>query len=115
MVDDYKTQYLSYCANLNDCTTKAEAKRHNTSMKQLCKLFYQVEREQDRSFLLELLKNDDGRTRALVAAHCLGLGVFISEAKRVLKDLARDKTNPILAFEAQATLDVWKKQGYLKF
>jgi hypothetical protein len=39
----------------------------------------------------------------------------ISEAKKVLSSLAKSKANPILAFNAQATLDVWKQQGYLKF
>ncbi len=69
----------------------------------------------DKSFLLELLSNENDRTKALVATHCLGYGVYVSEAKKVLSSLAKSKANPILAFEAQATLDVWKQQGYLKF
>ena len=115
MIKDYKEQYLLYCANLCDCTTKENVKRHNTAMKQLGKLYHQIESEKDKSFLLELLQNESERTKALVAAHCLGLGVYISEAKKVLSVLAESKANPILAFEAQATLDVWKQQGYLKF
>ena len=111
----YKEQYLLYCAKLNDCTTKEEVKQHNAAMRQLGKLFYRIENEQDKSFLLELLLNDNERTRALVAAHCLGWGIYVSEAKKVLSDLAKSKSNCILAFEAQATLDVWKQQGYLKF
>ena len=39
----------------------------------------------------------------------------VSEAKKVLSSLAKNNANPILAFEAQATLDIWKQQGYLKF
>lgn len=115
MTTDYKELYLLHCANLNDCTTKEEVKRHNAAMKQLGKLFYQIEGELDKSFLLELLTNEDDRTKALVAAHCLGFGVYVSEAKKVLSSLAKSNVNPILAFEAQATLDVWKQQGYLKF
>ena len=65
--------------------------------------------------MLELLENENDRTRALVAAHCLGFGVYISKAKKVLSALAENKANPILAFEARATLDVWKQQGYLNF
>ena len=112
---DYKELYLLYCADLSDCTTKEDVKRHNAAMKHLGKLFYQIEGEPDKSFLLELLQNENSRTKALVAAHCLGFGVYVSEAKKVLSELAKSKVNPILAFEAQATLEVWKQQGYLKF
>jgi hypothetical protein len=119
MMTDYKELYLLYCANLcadsNDYTTKEGVKRHNAAMKQLSKLFHQIEDEPDKSFLLELLATGNDQTKALVAAHCLGLGVYVSEAKKVLSSLAKNKTNPILAFEAQTTLDVWKRQGYLKF
>lgn len=112
---DYKALYLLYCADLNDCTSKEDVKRHNAAMKQLGKLFYHIQGEQDKSFLLELLSNENDRTKALVAAHCLGYGVYVSEAKKVLSSLAKSKANPIFAFEAQTTLDVWKKQGYLSF
>lgn len=115
MMTDYKELYLLYCANLNDCTTKEDVKRHNVAMKNLGNLFYRIEGEPDKSFLLELLSNENDRTKTLVAAHCLGYGVYVSEAKKVLSSLAKSKVNPILAFNAQATLDVWKQQGYLKF
>ena len=115
MMTDYKGLYLLHCANLNDCTTKKDVKRHNAAMKKLGELFHLLEAETERSFLLELLQSEDKQTRALVAAHCLGLGTYISESKKVLMLLAKDKEDPFLAFEAQSTLDVWKKQGYLNF
>ena len=65
---DYKALYLLYCADLNDCTAKEDVKRHNAAMKQLGKLFYHIQGEQDKSFLLELLSNENDRTKALVAA-----------------------------------------------
>lgn len=101
---DYKALYLLYCADVNDCTAKEDVKRHNAAMNQLGK-----------SFLLELLTAGNDRTKVLVAAHCLGFGVYIPKAKKVLSTLAKSKAEPILAFEAQTTLDVWKKQGYLSF
>lgn len=70
-----------YCAGLNDCTTKEEAKRHNAAMKQLSRLFYQIEGESNKSFLLELLTIGNDRTKALVAAHCLEFSVYVSEEK----------------------------------
>lgn len=82
MMTDYKELYLLHCANLSDCTTKEDVKRHNAAMKQLGKLFYQIQDELDKSFLLELLSNENDRTKALVAAYCLGYGVYVSEAKK---------------------------------
>ena len=115
MMIDYKELYLLYCSDLNDCITKEDVKKHNSAMKKLGKLFYQIEEEQDKSFLLELLKSGNDRTKTLVAAHCLGFGVYVLESKKVLRALSKSKTNPILAFEAQAILDVWKQQGFLRF
>lgn len=115
MIKNYAEMYLQYCADLNDCAEKNDVRRNNAAMKQLGKLFHQIKAASDKSFLLELLKNKNDRTKALAAAHCLGLGVYINEAKEVLSGIANNKDNPILAFEAQATLDVWQQQGYLKF
>ena len=115
MITDYKTQYLLYCTELNTCSTKEDAKKHNAAMKKLGRLFRQLKTETERSFLLELLQNENAQTRALVAAHCLGLGVYILESEKVLLFLSKNKNNPYLAFEAQSTLDVWKQQGYLDF
>lgn len=114
-MNDYKEQYILYCADLNKGYSKKDVREHNVAMKKLGELFYKIKNDPDKTFLMELLQVDDKRVASLVAAHCLGLGVYIPEAKKVLSTLAKDKTNPILAFEAQATLDVWKQQGYLKF
>lgn len=115
MMTDYKEQYLLYCKDLNNCFTKDDVKKHNAAMKKLAKLFHLLKAEPERSFLLELLQNEDKQTRALVAAHCLDLGIYISEAKKILMVLAKDKRDPFMAFEAQSTLDVLKQQGYLDF
>ena len=42
------------------------------------------------------------RTKVLVAAHCLGFGVYIPKAKKVLSTLAKSKAEPILAVENNA-------------
>lgn len=113
--NEYINRYILYGSDLNDCTTKEDVKKHNAAMKKLSVLYHEVEQLSDKSFLLSLLSNDNIRLRSLVAAHCLGLNVYTSEAKKVLKAIARSKDNPVVAFNAQATLYVWKKQGYLKF
>ena len=112
---NYKEQYLLHCENLNSGTTKEDIKKHNNAMRQLAKLYHKIEKENNKTFLLELLQNSNERTQALVAAHCLGLGIYIPESKKVLTIIAKNKRNQPLAFEAQSTLNVWKQQGYLKF
>ena len=111
----YKEQYILHCADLNNGYTKKDVKKHNVAMKELAKLFYKLKDESDKSFLLDLMQHSDDRTKLLVAAHCLGLNEYVEEAKKVLSVISKNKTDPVLALEAQSTLDVWKQQGYLKF
>lgn len=111
----YKEDYIFHCSALNKGYTKKDVKAHNAAMKELAKIFYQVQKEQDKSFYLELLHDNSIQVRLMAAAHCLGLNEYIDEATKTLISIARDKTNVELAFEAQATLDVWKQQGYLRF
>lgn len=114
-VMDYIEKYIILGKDLNDCTTKEDVKRHNIAMKNLSKLYKEIELVSDKTFLLLLLENQNIHLRALVAAHCLGMNIYIPEAKKTLKKIAHQNSNQIMAFNAQATLDVWKKQGYLNF
>ncbi len=112
---DFKAQYIFHCSALNNGYAKKDVKKHNVAMKELAQLFHQAKTEQDKSFYLELLHSESNQIRLIAAAHCLGLNEYIGEAKKVLRSIAKDNTNPELAFEARATLDAWKAQGYLRF
>lgn len=112
---NYLQRYRELCAELTDATNKEEVKQHNKAMKKLAKLFYEVEKQEDKSFFMELLKEEEPRTTTLVAAHCLGLGVYIKEAENILRRNSKIKDNPVVAFNAETTLEVYKSQGYLKF
>ncbi len=111
----YKEQYLRHCQELNNGYSRKDIKRHNIAMKELSKLFHEIKGEANKSILLELLEEGDDKTKSLVAAHCLGLNAYVKEAKRVLTQIAKNKEDRILAFDAKSTLEVWKQQGYLKF
>ena len=119
MMLNYKEQYILLCSQLmgsiDESTTDEDIQNHNNTMKKLGDLYHQVENISDKSFFLVLLEHSDVQTRMLAAAHCLGLNIYLSEAKSVLKKIAKFKDDPQVAFEAQAILDVWKEQGYLKF
>ena len=112
---NYLELYIYQCSLLNQGYTKSDVKAHNIAIKELAKIFYHFKEEQDKSLFLELLRNESNQVRLMAAAHCLGLNEYIDEAQKTLKQIAKDKCNSELAFEAQATLNVWKQQGYLKF
>ena len=112
---NYKELYLLYCSDLNNCTDKNDVKRHNAAMKKLSKLYAELKPVADKSYLLELLQIGDDRTRSLVAAHCLGYGVYLPEAKRVLSKLSKQHRDPYIAFEAKETLAIYMQQGNLHF
>ena len=114
-MNNYLELYIYQCSLLNKGYTKSDIKAHNVAMKELAKIFYHFKEEQDKSLFLELLQNESNQVRLMAAAHCLGLNAYIDEAKKTLVQIAKDRRNAELAFEAQATLDVWKQQGYLKF
>lgn len=112
---NYEDEYKYYCSFLNKGFSKSSVRKHNMAMKKLGEMFYKIKDEPQKDFLLRLLHSDDKEVVSMVASHCLGLGVYLYEAQNALLDIAHDKNNPLLAFEAEATLEVWKKQGYLDF
>ena len=114
-MENYLELYIYQCSLLNKGYTKSDVKAHNSAMKELAKIFHHFKGEPDKSLFLELLHNESNQVRLMAASHCLGLNEYIDEAKKTLNQIAKDKRNAELAFEAQATLDIWKKQGYLKF
>lgn len=115
MNKNYKEEYTIICGSLEDCTSKSKVKKHNKAMKKLSRLFHEIAAVEDKSFLIDLLGDSNPRTRLIVAAHCLGLKAYVPQAVVVLKELSRDTSNPFISFEADATLNVWKKTGYLSF
>ena len=57
-------------------------------------------------------KNVVVKTKA--AAYCLALNERTALAEQVLEEIANEPSNGILGFNAEMTLKVWKKQGFLK-
>lgn len=110
---DYKNKYLELCQNINLGFSKEDVRKHNNAMEKLEKLLSVVREKEDNSFLLELLENDDIKVRSLVASHCLRLGIYTKKAKKILKEVSKNKYASILAFNAKTTLELWKK-GELK-
>lgn len=112
---EYVNRYRELCSELNTGTNKEDIKKHNLAMKKLGNLFHQLKQQEDKSFALGLLCDEDISVSSIIAAHCLGWGVYKNEAKKVLKKISRTKNNPLIAFDAEMTLKVYQMQGYLDF
>ena len=71
------------------------------------------------TILLELLEKEDISIKVWAAAHLLGLRYDIEKSKNVLQHIKslKGKTSEenIVIFNAEKTLEVWEKRGYLKF
>lgn len=111
----YIREYEKQCSILNDGISKADIKKHNKAMDKLGKLFHELKSVEDKSFALKLMQDTNKQVALTVAAHCLGWGDYINEAKRTLRKIAKSKDEPLLAFEAEMTLKVYCEQGYLDF
>jgi len=109
-------QYISSCRIMYDATLSGDYKTSNAEGKQIISVFKLLEKDLQfaEDCLVTLLKNDNVVVKTKAAAHCLALNIKINEAIRVLEFTARDEKNGIFGFNAQMTLDVWRKQGYLK-
>lgn len=51
--------------------------------------------------------------RTDAAVYCLALNENIDEAEKVLSEISNNKEYGIFRLNAEMTLEVWKKQGYL--
>ena len=109
-------QFIDLCLKCDEYT-KVGVKRHNRAVKELSALYHKI--EADKNFAGELydslLDHHDERVRSTAAAHSLGMNVNISKAESVLRDIAANSSNPFSRFNAEMTLQTWKKRGYLCF
>ncbi len=89
----------------------------NSQYRVIKKLYLELEKHPNsRSEILgKLLVDKSDNVKIWAAAHCLGLGVFQREAEGTLKNISKKREIEILRFNAEMTLKVWKKQGYLRF
>ena len=60
-----------------------------------------------------MLKSENVVVRTDAAAYCLALNEHIDIAQDVLSEISSKEENGIFGFNAQMTLEVWEKQGYL--
>ncbi|MBR1599901.1 MAG: hypothetical protein IJ661_13465 [Lachnospiraceae bacterium] len=106
-----KSGNLMYVATLS-----GDYKTNNKEGKRLTELFKIFEKETEFGYhcIDKLIKSNNVVIVTKAAAYCLALGYNVDYAVSVLQNIANDSDNGIFGFNAEMTLKVWEKNGYLK-
>jgi hypothetical protein len=96
---------------------KGDAKTANRQYAVLKRIYLKAEKDIDAAkiFYNNLRNNPETIVKLAACAHSLTLGIDIVESEVLLSLLAKDQNIGISRLDAEMTLKVWKKQGYLKF
>lgn len=99
-----------------DATLSGDYKINNKEGKRLTKLFKVFEKEINfgHQCIDKLFESDNVVIKSEAAAYCLALNYNVEYAIQVLQGIADNSDNGIFGFNAEMTLKVWKKNGYLK-
>lgn len=90
-------------------------KEANKEFSKLKKIFTKFEKEElEKDLLIRLLDHQSLEVQSWAAAHLLGLDYKTGQAIKALERLEKGE-NKKIAFNAKMTLQVWEKQGFLKF
>lgn len=97
-------------------TLDGDYKTNNKEGKRLTEIFKYFEDNKEFALdcLNDMLHSENVVVRTKAAAYCLALNENIDIATEVLSEISSKKENGIFGFNAKMTLDVWKKQGYLR-
>ncbi len=116
-IRNFVAQYRELAIQHRDGTREGRQRKTNQAYDKLTKLFRMLQNDDSlaENTLPILLCDDDVKVRTLAAAHSLGLKKYVSEAQNILEETARIKELGLLSFNAKMTMEVWKKQGYLRF
>jgi hypothetical protein len=114
--DEIVNLYQTECAVIEKCTLKGDYRKGNKAGTKIQSMFKYLEANIPQAIrVLGLLLQDANvvvRTKA--AAHCLSLAILQKVALDVLDSIAKDESFGVFSFNASMTLQVYKKQGYLK-
>lgn len=97
-------------------TLEGDYETNNREGDKLVEIFKYFEKNREFAVccITDMLQSENVVVRSKAAAYSLALNENVEMAQKVLKEISNKKENGIFAFNAKMTLDVWKKQGYLK-
>ncbi len=109
-------QYEESGKIMEQAILKGDYKANNKEGKKLIRIFKYF--ENNREFAMEcinaMLNTENIVVRTKAAAYCLALNENVEAAQEVLSEISGKEENGIFGFNAKMTLDVWKKQGFLR-
>ena len=106
-----KSGELIYQANLS-----GDYKTNNREWERLTKHYRAFEKDLELGHCCidRLIESSNVVVKTYAAAYCLALSYNVERAVSVLEEIASDPGNGIFRLDAEMTLKVWRKQGYLK-
>lgn len=112
---DVIDEYIRVGDVLQETYKNMDYKVGNREGKKLIRMFKILEKnlELAKDSLPSLFLSENEIVRVKAAASCIALGIFVKDAKTILEEVERVGDN-INSFNAKMTLEVWRKQGYLK-
>jgi hypothetical protein len=114
IIDAYRKYAIEYGNSLIE--RGSDYKITNKAYKKIAKIFNQFRNDKTLAdeILSKLILDDDIRVSAFAATHCLSLKTYVQKAEEILQKVSETKDIHLLSFNAEKTLEIWKKQGYLK-
>ncbi len=108
-------QYEESGEIMYQATMVGDYKTNNKEGKRLLRIFkyFEANREFALDCIHEMLKSQNVVVRTKAAAYCLALNENIDIAEKTLLEISNNKEYGIFRLNAEMTLEVWKKQGYL--
>lgn len=112
---DVINEYIRVGNVLQETYKNMDYKVGNKEGKKIVRVFKIMENDLELAMksLPELFSSENEIVRVKAAASSIALGIFVKEAKAVLEEVGRVGNN-INSFNAKMTLEVWRKQRYLK-
>ena len=114
---DYYDTFVNAAKLQGEATKTGDPKTANRQYTILKKIYIHAQKDITGAeiFYRNLRKHPEANVQLTASAHSLALGLDIAEAENILDNLSQNKQIGILSLNAEMTLKVWKKQGYLKF
>lgn len=115
-VDEVVTVFEEAGVVMQEATLSGDYRKNNRQRKKLEKYYklYAECPELCHACIDRLIESENVVTRTNAAACSIAFDYELDRAKAVLQDIASARKD-IFGFNAEMTLKVWKKQGYLDF
>ena len=113
---DFYSEFIKYASQMcskEDYAHKSRVWKNNRAVTKVLKMSSEIigsDKEYACRALYELMKNDNEKVRLFAATICLQNGFFTDDAKQVLRKIATDSNDSIIAFHAEITLKTVKNK-----